>query len=74
MNHWVDSIGVIMPFQLELYSMGAMNHAFSIGAIFEHSLNSYVLFSLSDMQYLEATTERCSLKYLFFKTRETRHT
>ena len=26
------------------------------------------------MLYLEATTEKCSLKYVFFKTRETRHT
>ena len=25
------------------------------------------------MLYLEVTTERCSLKYVFFKTRETRH-
>ena len=38
----------------------------------EHSVNSEVLFSISQMLYLEATTEKCSLKYLFFKTRKTR--
>ena len=46
-----------MPFPLGLYSIGAINHAFSFGAIFRHSLNSYVLFSVSHMRYLEATTE-----------------
>ena len=40
----------------------------------EHSLNSEVLFYVSHMLYLEATTQVCSLKYVFFKTRETRHT
>ena len=40
----------------------------------EYHLNSLVLFSLTHMLYLEATTERCSLKYVFFKTRETWHT
>ena len=38
----------------------------------EHSVNSEVLFSISQMLYLEATTEKCSLKYLLFKTRKTR--
>ena len=37
----------------------------------EYHLNSLALFSLTNMLYLEATTERCSLKYVFFKTRET---
>ena len=32
----VYSIGVIMPFPLGLYSIGSINHAFSIGATFKH--------------------------------------
>ena len=68
MNHGVYSIGSVMPFPLGLYSIGAINHAFSTGAIFKHSLNSYVLLYISYMRYLEATTEKCSLKYVFYKT------
>ena len=55
--HWCHN-----AFPLGLYSTGAINHVFSTGAIFKQSLNSYVLFSVSHMRYLEATTERYSFK------------
>ena len=47
MNHGVYSIGAIMPFPLGIYSISIINHAFSIGVIFKHSLKSYVLLSIS---------------------------
>ena len=47
MNCGVYSIGAIMPFPLGLYSIGAINHTFSIGAIFKHSLNSYLFLPKS---------------------------
>ena len=50
-----------MPFPLELY-LGIENDL------------DWVLFSISRRLYLEGTTERCSLKYVFFKTLESRHT
>ena len=52
-----------MSFPLGLYSTGAINHAFYIGAI--------LLFSIPHMLYLEATTESCSF---LFKTQQVRHT
>ena len=39
----------------------------------KHNLNSYVLFSVSRMRYLEATILRYSWKYVFIKTQQTRH-
>ena len=40
----------------------------------EHIVNSLLLFSISHIVYLGTTTERCSLKDVFFKTQETRYT
>ena len=49
-----------------------MSFQFGLCLNIEHSLKSEVLFSLLYMLYLEATTERCFLKSMFFKTHETR--
>ena len=56
----VYSIGTVMPFPLEL------------------SLNNkqfkFLLFSVLYMLYLEAITQGCSFKYVFFKIRQIQHT
>ena len=67
-GHNAFSIGAILHFGHKscLSNCGCLN--------IEHSLNSKVLFSVLHMLHLEATTERCSLKYVFFKTRQNKHT
>ena len=48
---------------------------FFIGAKFkQYTEFKFLLFSVLYMLYLEAITQGCSLKYVFFKTRQTRHT
>ena len=37
----------------------------------EYNIKSLLLFSISHMVYLEAATERYSLKYVFVQIRET---
>ena len=59
----VYSLCTIMPFPLGLNSTRAKHHAFSNGANFEQ-------FSVLHILYLEAILQGCSLKYVFFKTRQ----
>ena len=67
---WLYFIEIIMPFPLGVYSIGKYalghisNYALGLRLNIEHSFKSYVLFSVSHQLYLEASTERCCLKYV----------
>ena len=58
-----------MLFPLGLYSIEVISYALELCLSTEHSLKSQVLFPILRMLYLEATTERGCLKYVFFKPR-----
>ena len=67
--HWGFKLWgyIIFHWSHDSFSIRAINHAFSTEAMFKH-------WTWCKFLCLEATTERCSLKYVFFKTRESRHT
>ena len=71
----VYSIRTIMSFPLGLCSVGAKNYAFCIGSKFKRWAKfKFLSFSISHMLYLKAITRGCYLKYVLFKTRQSRHT